>query len=363
MKDSLLVALQKYRKRDNYNPDENFLTEAFAWLLRNDHEAHKQFLKLIGEPDQKVHWTTQYYLRSGGFVDLMGDCTNGNRLVIEIKIDACLAENQIEKYRHALTRKNASVKTILITRKKSQRTQECDISLIWAQVFEAFAQIPTQDHIFISEFLSLLKHHNLQPPPAFDMSVFTQYPAYLNLYDHISSEIKQLVKKDWAVVAGFNRSQFDNKWGRLGLRWERVKGDKPGEIWNPALFSGFVLNPRDHQIECLCENQTIFTFIVSFGNSYWDALDGKNSAEWTEFVKTVRDLYEKDGWRVYDPKNDSVSGKWNHWHRLFIWKRLTEEDNQAAKLLEEFEENTKKFITTIPQQESFKTLCNSLMQA
>jgi hypothetical protein len=34
-KTNLLTALRKYRPRDNHDPLENFVTEAFAWLLIN----------------------------------------------------------------------------------------------------------------------------------------------------------------------------------------------------------------------------------------------------------------------------------------------------------------------------------------
>ena len=40
MADSLLASLSKYRPREDQDPRENVLTEAFAWLLRQHRYAH-----------------------------------------------------------------------------------------------------------------------------------------------------------------------------------------------------------------------------------------------------------------------------------------------------------------------------------
>ncbi len=42
MEDNLLVNLRKYRPRDKSDPLKNFLTEAFAHLLKNSSEVIKK---------------------------------------------------------------------------------------------------------------------------------------------------------------------------------------------------------------------------------------------------------------------------------------------------------------------------------
>lgn len=47
--DSLLTSLRKYHPRENTNPVENFITEAFAWLLRKDDELSHSLINHIAQ--------------------------------------------------------------------------------------------------------------------------------------------------------------------------------------------------------------------------------------------------------------------------------------------------------------------------
>ena len=46
---SLLTSLRKYRPRENSNPVENFITEAFAWLLRKDPDLGRYLVNQFAE--------------------------------------------------------------------------------------------------------------------------------------------------------------------------------------------------------------------------------------------------------------------------------------------------------------------------
>ena len=65
--ESLLVNLRKYRPRENTDPLENFITEAFAWLLRSNREVLQSVFECINNklqssisaPDGEVFISTQ----------------------------------------------------------------------------------------------------------------------------------------------------------------------------------------------------------------------------------------------------------------------------------------------------------------
>lgn len=49
MTDNLFIALKKYAPGPNVDPKENFLTEAFAWLLRQHERLAARFLRFVLE--------------------------------------------------------------------------------------------------------------------------------------------------------------------------------------------------------------------------------------------------------------------------------------------------------------------------
>ena len=76
MNTDLFTSLRKYRPRDGHDHLENFITEAFAWLLRSDSDFSSYFLNrlfvllkkqnfekpaIIPEQSNYFHWKTQQY--------------------------------------------------------------------------------------------------------------------------------------------------------------------------------------------------------------------------------------------------------------------------------------------------------------
>ncbi|WP_330130796.1 hypothetical protein [Shewanella xiamenensis] len=49
MLDSLLVNVSKYAASHQNSPIENFITEAFAWLLKHDDAVRKAFSELLAK--------------------------------------------------------------------------------------------------------------------------------------------------------------------------------------------------------------------------------------------------------------------------------------------------------------------------
>ena len=382
--DSLLVALQKYPKRDNYSPDENFLTEAFAWLLRNHAEANQAFVELI-KVDRRVadeiEWKTQHHVQSS-FIDLYGKASNGKRLIVEIKINAALGQDQIENYRKAIVKEqrvnDKDIKTVLITRSRLQHTEKCDCSLTWSQVYQTFDKLRQdqdpkdndKDRYCIEEFLALLEYHGMQPFEPIDTDVLAMASAYPKLYKQIHAELKSLRNAESLSELKFGENDSlkcssDTAWGRLGLRWQ---ANNEHTNWKPGLFCGLLVDPTDHECGWLSENETMMCLIVSIGKNYWKSLELQENAEaWKLFVKALRDEYKKAGWKVYDAAHDHGHHAWNQWHRLIIWMPVSDwlnakehEQIDIDKLMIRFEVTAKDFLGTLQELEELETLLENL---
>lgn len=113
--DSLFVNLRKYRPRENTDPLENFVTEAFAWLLRRNPELNQYFVEKIAKklaatdkaftpPSEDISWSTQE--NYNGVLPDMEAKWPGMTLVFEYKAWSELHPNQLENHRDYHKKKN-----------------------------------------------------------------------------------------------------------------------------------------------------------------------------------------------------------------------------------------------------------------
>ena len=121
--DSLLINLRKYRPRENTDPLENFMTEAFAWLLRRNTGFSMHWLESLNEqfddgekfmlPTEDVLWSTQENF-DGKYPDMVASWSQ-TRIIFEHKVWADLHENQLSNYRSYADKQSWDYRLILIT--------------------------------------------------------------------------------------------------------------------------------------------------------------------------------------------------------------------------------------------------------
>ena len=291
MNDDLLISLRKYSPRDGRDPLENFITEAFVWLLKSNDEFSAVFLKMISKsgaldvqdyPDKNfsgAHWETQSNFN--GFYPDMVAILDGVAFVFENKAWARLHKNQLENYRkHEL---NGVEKTfiILITATEKQHEQEPDLALCWRDVYrlmEDFLAENQGDSVFQS-FMKLLEHEGMGPQAPISHESILSYFAARDFKKNIEQLIKlanareywQKFIPDESLALSPNRNPrggiFGEGWGRIGLN---LIGEDRVSAWTPGLFVGFLLDGEiDHKTKPSApKSGPDFCVIIDFAKEY-----------------------------------------------------------------------------------------------
>jgi len=172
MEANLFLSLRKYRPRDNRDSLENFITEAFAWILNSYPGFSEHYLNYLSKEldysisDLANKWETQsnFY---GFFPDLVYKF-GANALVFEHKVNSQLHTNQIDNYRNYSKENFEDYRIILLTSNTSQHSQSPDYAFCWNQIhaliLEWLSKNSTSENLFIfNNFISLLEFEGLGP--------------------------------------------------------------------------------------------------------------------------------------------------------------------------------------------------------
>lgn len=139
--DNLLAALHKWASAQ----DENFITEAFAHLLRHllRHEPGtgvgllrfltKDRLYVTDDEAAKVAVTTQIETKEG--TPDIEITTSDHRALIEVKVDSPVDHDQLERYRRVIDESGFDKKTlVLLTRHAVEKEDAPDVMARWYKV-------------------------------------------------------------------------------------------------------------------------------------------------------------------------------------------------------------------------------------
>ena len=103
MKNDLLTSLRKYRITHKRDSKENFITEAFAWLLKNYPNFSSYFIKDLKNRlnstinvSENLKWDTQKNF-DGVYPDMVCEFDD-NAFVFEHKAWSYLHQNQLQNY-------------------------------------------------------------------------------------------------------------------------------------------------------------------------------------------------------------------------------------------------------------------------
>lgn len=269
LKTSLFAALRSYRPRENHDPLENFITEAFAWLLINHPEFGGFYLDKVlhrlgsnelpaGVP---IQWTTQVNL-GGVYPDLVG-IIGDQAYLFEHKAWSHLHSNQLATYRREATETfgTKNYRLILITGGRHQIDQDPDLGLCWHEVHAWISewerhQDYQEDYLF-SDFQRLLETEGMGPPAPISQEAILSYKPAQSFEPALHNLVQRVFPHKWSELfhphkitphLPWHRSLPGGKdpWGRFGIN---LLGDV--KDWSPGLFLGFHIDPEDHGMEWL----------------------------------------------------------------------------------------------------------------
>ena len=348
----LLSALRKYRVRDNSDPIENFVTEAFAWLLKTDSNFSTYFLMTLHEKHsedetdfQDAHWDTQcnWDKKFPDMVCTIGEAEAAFVYVFEHKVWSHLHQNQLANYRaYAEERYKGCYKLILLTAHRGQHDQNPDEAICWSDVYtriegylrkmgDTATRTDTPSIAFIfSDFLNLLEELGLAPLGAFKHGEIACY----------SSNFRDRMNSFWEVVsAELNKSLFSgldpesraqilqcqdfhiekqpDKWGRIGITLFREN--------RPSIFVGVILDVADHFIQYSTGKGPDCSIMLCFDEAFHSY---RNSSDYQNLTNQLSETFDgsdaAEGWLAYDHLCDQNATRKNYNHPFYIRKPLVD---------------------------------------
>ena len=327
MENDLLISLRKYRPRETRNPSENFVTEAFAWLLKTNPSFSKHYIDYICTKvnfhiDTKVaKWETQVNF-GGYFPDLICEAS-GKALIFEHKLFSHLHANQLQNYKDYASNKYDDYKLILLTANTTQHKQNPDLPLCWEDIHKLIedwikGNENSTNLLIFYNFLRLLEFEGLGPKaPISHESILYFFRGnhflrnVINLMKDISQsnydDFQHLIpEKDYALT-------LRNQWGRTGLELHNS--------WTPCLFTGIISDTEGHKVDSILgldspDVVVMLCFDSPLHNLY--EID-------TDYLLFVEELRQKskgltDDWEVHFHFEDDTKVDKNKWHPIYIRK-------------------------------------------
>lgn len=344
----LLSALHKYRARENSDPTENFVTEAFAWLLKTESAFSSYFLMSLKSKhsDNKVEfehvdWDTQCNWNNK-FPDMVCTIrgTDSNFIyVFEHKVWSHLHDNQLRNYReYADQHYRGGYKLILITAHRGQHHQEPDEALRWSDVYTLIVEYldmtgsslvlnkSTSIRFLFEDFLRLLEDIGVAPLKSFTREEIVGYSTDFRyrinrFWEDVTVSLREIFfeefRSEFESIVGqhdFRIEKDPDQWGRIGLSLFRE--------WRPGLFAGVLLDPGDHGVGYSDpEKGPDVCLILSVEMSVWEWY---KSPTYETLLSSLESIFEKEpgGWKLYDQRGEALSSdnEPNHWHPLHIRK-------------------------------------------
>lgn len=372
MTKSLLRSLRKYSPKKDIDPLENFITEAFAWILNNHSDFCKNFMEEVSIKMGKIDFeTSNCKLKTqqnfNGVYPDMVCISNRKAIIFEHKAWSSLHENQLENYKNYAKEHFVKSWIVLITATKRQHFQEPDLALLWSDIYrniESWVNKNRDASFIFSDFLELLRDEGMGPPaPVSHQDILHYYPSVeleINLKNIVKHVLEQEAEK-W-IIQSNNPEQKDSiladpvyqdGWGRIGLQ---LLSSKEPNTWCPGVFVGALLDGKDHRVKPLTQSRgPDFCLIISFNNKLHNCYS--NDENYRKLIENVRKFVEleNNGWNFYHHLDDTAV-KANKWHPVHIRKPMLDVFAGTITFEEQvnaFTENAKWLVEAVTREQDF----------
>lgn len=257
---NLFSGLFPFRPHHDRTAKENFLTEAFAYILRTDRGALNAWLSKVmresvaAQSCEVATFDTHIHEEHGTNIYpdmcLRAKITQRRSIVIysEHKWNAPFSKEQMDKY-HGLTKgKNARLVFIGATHGQVKRASDMAkrrsslSAFSWSEVSDAFRTVRPRSKI-LSEFINFLDEQGLgssQPIPIRGMQNADR-EVLLSTLATYSNKLRN--EFDWRKVPARYHAgtAVRRSYGRIGIHFWTPD-------WMPALTLGFLHDPTDHKV-------------------------------------------------------------------------------------------------------------------
>lgn len=321
---------------------EDFITNAFCWLLSNTGFG-SCFLKHLGSEGLELRepllenpvWEVQTQFAREGERPVRPDMTcidtdGKHGIIFEHKAWSDLHDGQLENYREHGEGPFREAPIVLITAHPGQHGEGSDLRLCWYQIhgwLEEYLKTD-QDPVvsFVARnFCTLLKKRGLGPMEPLRDEVLRNYFSVKKLPEILQSAMRVVSGGEWPEKAERDVRQ---QWGRLGFhvrgQWRNVG------TWNPGVFVGVLLDGWDHCTRPVCpEKGPDACVILSVPPELQPAT---KSPFYCQFVTDLKSAKEglPPGWELYHhAKDDGVIKERygahkgpNPWHPFHVRRPL-----------------------------------------
>ncbi|NOH31084.1 PD-(D/E)XK nuclease family protein [Vibrio mediterranei] len=349
MNNSLLVNVSKYASSHQKSPIENFITEAFAWLLRNDVAVREAMTDLLFKQGQECGVEIPHVGNSdlidtqvnfdGKYPDMLwGSADNTSCLIFEHKVWSELHDGQLYNYRkYAEEKLDKSFAIVLITGHSGQHKQNPDLAFCWYQVAEAIERIEgdsEKGQWIRKEFIQLLRSNGLAEFSPLNPLSISYYYDSKNIDRQLYDIAKITLNKQWPIQqlegdVSYNKPAYQrhvgvnercgryDSWRRIGLEFNNVSTEYPEEGgWNPGVFCGFLIDCEDHVTHDLMKKEPLAVLIIDVDKPLHSKLTSSSL-----YKELVRELTLPNGWKLSDRIVDSKNE--NPWHPLIVYRSLS----------------------------------------
>lgn len=256
--------LYSYRPRAGSTPAENFLTQAFAHVLRKDHRACEAFISLaygesIGLPES---YTVDTQLARGedddaGIPDMQVRATLEDErqlhLICEHKWDAPVSAEQLGRYIRTLPQERRLARVVLIANtrelpKGSPKAGSTFTAMTWSDVHGCLSRVQAADRGLLPDLLQFLVSQGMAPERTLSTAQLAAYTFAAPVLAACETLAARLTGMDWPSVPKAFRTEppvMKRQWGRIGIQFN-VRWDKDWRV--PGLFLGFLVDPEDHDV-------------------------------------------------------------------------------------------------------------------
>jgi hypothetical protein len=272
---NLFEALFDFHPREYHTPKENFLTEAFAYLLRTDEAVRNCWLSVLvakNVEDATCDITTRPTEKDSDsetsiYPDLLieGQFSDGVPFAVycEHKWNSPCNLGQLRKYRKASEKKGKHARLAFVGANHKQKREagtcfpdnSCKCFL-WEDVFYALDSLPNKSTL-LTEFLVFMKTHGLspgQPLTVEGMRAFLQASEFIKSLMNMANKLQTDYSWD-CIPDRFHASTFvHDAYGRVGIRFET-------KAWKPALTVGFLYDVTDHKVAFANRDRGIDLFL------------------------------------------------------------------------------------------------------